>query len=154
VVDEVLQHQDRARAGEHLVDLGQRTTVERGERTAVDVEAGDLLDHRLGHHVAGSGAASEHVVEPLQPPRGHQEGPRAEARLDGATHDLLALGEEQPVLGLEALAQLDVAQVAVVGQAGVVGVGDLDEPGGVSHAPAHDLRSAPAAPPPPRHRSR
>ena len=49
-----------------------------------------------------------------------------EAGLDRAAYDLLALGEEEPVLGLEVLAQLDVAQVAVVGEPGVGGVGDLD----------------------------
>ena len=58
----------------------------------------------------------EHVGEPVEPARRHQERPRREAGLDRAAYDLLALGQEQPVLGLEVLAQLDVAQVAVVGQ--------------------------------------
>ena len=46
VVDEVLEHEHRARAGEHLVDRRQRSALERGERAAVHVEAGDLLDQR------------------------------------------------------------------------------------------------------------
>ena len=113
------------------------------------VEAGDLLDQGLGQDVAGRVAAAEHVGEAVEPPRRHQERARRVARLDRAADDLLALGEEQAVLGLEVLAQLDVAQVAVVGQPGVVGVGDLDELRGVSHA-----RSVPDAPPRPPRRSR
>ena len=53
VVDDVLEHQHRPRAGEHLVDGGQRRARERGQRAAVDVEAGDLLGQRLGDDVAG-----------------------------------------------------------------------------------------------------
>ncbi len=41
-------------------------------------------------------------------------------RLDGSAHDLLALGEEQPALGLELQAQLHVAQVDVVAETRVV----------------------------------
>jgi hypothetical protein len=49
------------------------------------------------------------------------------AGLDRAAYHLLPLGQEQPVLGLEVLAELDVAQVAVVGQPRVVGRADLDQ---------------------------
>ena len=91
------------------------------------VEAGDLLGERLGDDVAGRVGGRQHVGEPVEPARRHQERARREAGLDGAAYDLLALGEEQAVLGLEVLAQVDVAQVAVVGEPLVGGVGDLDE---------------------------
>lgn len=42
------------------------------------------------------------------------------ARLDRSTHDLLALGEEQPALGLDPQPQLDVSQVGVVPKPGIV----------------------------------
>ena len=98
----------------------------------MDVEAGDLLGERLGDDVAGRVGRRQHVGEAVEPARRHQERARREAGLDRAAYDLLALGEEQPVLGLEVLAQLDVAQVAVVGEPRVGGVGDLDE---LSHRP-------------------
>ena len=88
----------------------------------------------------------EHVGQAVEPARRHQERPRREAGLDRAADDLLALGEEQPVLGLEVLAQLDVAQVAVVGEPRVGGVGDLDA--GAAHAQATEVsRMAPPRPP-------
>ena len=77
--------------------------------------------------VAGRVAGGEHVGQPVQPARRHQERPGGEAALDRPAHDLLPLGQEQPVLGLEVLAQLDVAQVAVVGEPLVGRVVDLDE---------------------------
>ncbi len=46
---------------------------------------------------------------------------------DGSPHDLLPLGQEQPVLGLEMGAQLHVTQVAVVGQHRITRVVDLDQ---------------------------
>ena len=66
-----------------------------------------------------SGVASTSARPSSQ--RGAMRKERGGAGLDRAAYDLLALGEEQPVLGLEVLAQLDVAQVAVVGQPRVVG---------------------------------
>ena len=92
--------------GEHLVHRRQRTPFERRQRAAVHVEAGDLLGERLGDDEAGRGRASEHVGEPVQPPRRHQERADREAGLHRPAHDLLPLGEEQPVLGLVVLAQL------------------------------------------------
>ena len=83
-------------------------------------------------HVAGGVGGGEHVGQPIEPARRHQERAHREAALDRAADDLLALGEEQPVLGLEVLAQLDVAQVAVVGEPGIVGRRDLDQ---LSHQP-------------------
>ncbi len=77
----------------------------------------------------GASVGVEYVAEPAEPARRHQERAGGIACLDGATHHLLALGQEQAVLGLEVLAQLDVAQVAVVGEPRVVGVVDLDQLG-------------------------
>ena len=116
VVDDVLEHQDRPGVLQDRGRRGQRTPLQRGQRTSVHVEAGHLLGERLRDHEAGRRRRGEHVGQPVQPARRHQERPRREPGLDGAAYDLLALGEEQPVLGLEVLAQLDVAQVAVVGQ--------------------------------------
>ena len=148
VVDDVLQHQHRPGAGEDRVHRGQREPGERGQCAAVDVEAGDPLGERLGDHVAGRVRAREHVGEAVEPARRHQERPRREAGLDRAPDDLLPLGQEQPVLGLQVLAQRHVAQVAVVGEPRVVGVGDLDE---VSHRPR---RTAWDGRPGPPHRRR
>ena len=53
VVDDVLADHDGAGALEHLVERGQRRARERGQRAAVDVEAGDLLGEGLGDHEAG-----------------------------------------------------------------------------------------------------
>ena len=41
-------------------------------------------------------------------------------RLDRAAYDLLALGEEQPALGLQLQPQLHIAQVDVVAEAWIV----------------------------------
>ena len=126
VVDDVLADHDRPGSLEHLVDGGQRGAGEGRQRATVDVEAGDLLGQCLADHVAGRVGPFDDVGQPVQPARSHQEGPDRVAGLGGAAYDLLALGEEQSVLGLEGLAQLDVAQVAVVGEARVLRVVDLD----------------------------
>ena len=110
------------------------------------VETGHVLGQPLGHDVAGRVGHGQDVGQAVEPARRHQERPGLVAGLHGPADHLLPLREEEPVLGLEALAQLDVAQVAVVGQTGVVGVGDLDE---VSHG-----RSVPDAPRPPPRRPR
>ena len=75
----------------------------------------------------GASVRREHVGQPVQPARRHQERPGRVAGLDRPAYDLLALGQEQPVLRLEVRPELDVAQVAVVGQPWVGGVGDLDQ---------------------------
>ena len=121
VVDDLLEDQHGAGAVEDLVEGGQRAPLERGEGAAVHVEAGDLLGERLGEDVAGGVRGVEDVGQAGRAsaaPSGRTA--RREAGLDRAAYDLLALGEEQAVLGLEVLAQLDVAQVAVVGQPRVV----------------------------------
>src|SRR4029079_11968456 len=88
---------------------------------------GALRGKRVGDDVARSLAAVEHVGEAVQPAWCHQEGPGRETRLDGPADDLLPLGQEQAGLGLEMRPELDVAQVAVVGEARVVRVGDLGQ---------------------------
>ena len=88
------------------------------------VEAGHLLCQRVGHHVTGRlRRRRQYVGQAVEPARRHEEGagrwPASTAR-----RTTLALGQEQPVLGLEMLAELDVAQVAVVGQPRVAGRDD------------------------------
>ena len=99
--------------------------------------------------------AVDDVGEPVEPSWRHQEGPDREAGRGGPAYDLLALGEEQAVLGLERLAQLHVPQVPVVGEPRVVGVVDLDvrrhaQPSWAAAGPG----SARGGPPPPPRRSR
>ena len=151
VVDDLLQHQDGPGLCEHVVQRRERAALERGQRPAVHVEAGHLLGQLLGHHVAGRLRGREHVGQAVEPARRHEEGAGPVAGLDRAPHHLLPLGQEQPVLGLEVLAELDVAQVAVVGQPRVVGRPDLDQ---LSHAGRVVWGSARAGPPPRRHRPR
>ena len=129
VVDDVLEHENGPGAGQDRVQRGSGNRASDASAPAVHVEAGDLLGQRLRDHVAGRLGAGEHVTQAVEPARCHQERARGEAGLDRAPDDLLALGEEQPVLGLEVLAQGHVAQVAVVGQPRVRRVGDLDEGG-------------------------
>ena len=82
----------------------------------MDVEPGDLLGELLAEDVAGRVGRLEDVREAVEPAGGHQKGPWGEAGLGGPAYDLLALGQEQPVLGLEMGPQLNVAKIAVVGQ--------------------------------------
>ena len=83
----------------------------------------------------GAAEPVEHIGQAVQPPRRHEERPGGVAGRHGAAYDLLALGQEQPVLGLEVLAQLDVTQVPVVGQPRIRRVGDLDQLGHVAPGP-------------------
>src|SRR4029079_15806020 len=57
----------------------------------------------------------------------NKDVPRREAGLGGTAYDLLALGQEEPVLGLEVRPELYVAQVAVVGEPLGLRIGDLDQ---------------------------
>jgi hypothetical protein len=127
VVDEVFEDQHRSGALEDVVEGGQRLALEGGQCAAVDVEAGDLLGQALRHHEARCVSGGQHVGQCFHPPRRHQEGARLEACLDRAPDHLLPLCEEETVLGLDVLAQLDVTQVAVVGEPGVRRVRDLDD---------------------------
>ena len=147
VVDDVLEHQHRPSAVQHRRDRRQRRTTQRGQGAAVHVEAGDLLGDGLGDDVAGGVGRRQDVGEAVEPPGRHQERAWLEAGLDRAAYDLLPLGEEQAVLGLEVLAEVDVAQVAVVGQPSVRGVGDVDE---ISHRPRKPRGARPGPPRRPR----
>ena len=75
VVDQVLEHQHRACSGEHVVHGRERPPAQRRQRPAMDVEAGDLLDQRLGQDVAGRGGAR----------RARRRGRRASAAPSGTT---------------------------------------------------------------------
>ena len=127
VVDDVLEHQHGPRRVEHLVQGGQGLALQGGQRASVHVEAGHLLGECLGHDEARRVGVREHVGQPVQPAWCHHERPGHEAGLDGPSYHLLALGQEQPVLGLEVRPELDVAEVPVVGQPWVGGIGDLDQ---------------------------
>ncbi|GAA3421412.1 hypothetical protein [Streptosporangium vulgare] len=87
----------------------------------MDLEAGDVLHDGVVHDVDPVAERAEEVGEGTGPAGGEEDGAHGVARRDGAADDLLPLGDEEAVLGLHALAQLDVAQVGVVGQVGVDG---------------------------------
>ena len=74
----------------------------------------------------GASVRCHDVGQPVQPAGCHQEGADREAGQHGSSYDLLALGQEQPVLGLEGLPELHVPEVPIVGESRVLGVGDLD----------------------------
>ena len=85
---------------------GQRPPLQRGQRAAVHVEAGDLLGQRLATPRSRA-RRSRRARRRARPATAAPSGTTAaEAGLDGPAYDLLALGQEQPVLGLEVLAQL------------------------------------------------
>ena len=94
------------------------------------VKPGDRFDQGFVGDVAGSpGCQVQDVGQTLQPSRGEQEGAHREAGPYCPPNDLLPLGKEQAVLGLEVPAQLNVAQPDIVREPTVGGVGYLDESG-------------------------
>ncbi len=91
----------------------------------MDGEAGDALHHLVRDQV--DPRVAQHVFQAGEPAACRQHRPDGVSGRDGPPDDLLALRHEQAALGLQALAQLDVAQPHVVGQPGVGGVGNGDE---------------------------
>ena len=126
MVDDVLAHHDGARVRQDLVDGRQRRAGEGRQRPPVHVEARDLFGQRLRDDEARRIGSLQDIGQSVEPPGCHQEGPHRVAGLGSAAYDLLALGEEQAVLGLQRLAQLHVPQVTVVGETRVPRVVDLD----------------------------
>ncbi len=94
----------------------------------MDVEPGDRLGQRLvdqiDRHVR---PAVDHVGQTLEPALGEQERPRPVPGLDRPPDDLLALGDEQPLLGLQMPAQRRVPQPHIVGQPVIGRIDDGDD---------------------------
>ncbi|GAA3007769.1 hypothetical protein GCM10017559_32490 [Streptosporangium longisporum] len=82
----------------------------------MDLETGDALHGGVVDDVHPVAEGGQQVRQGLGPARGEQHGTHRVTRRDRAADDLLPLGDEEAVLGLQALAQLDVAQAGVVGQ--------------------------------------
>jgi len=92
----------------------------------MDVEArhalGEILADDEDRHVWPH---LQHIVQASEPALGKKEGARPVSRLDCPVNDLLALGNEKPVLCLEVTAQRGLPEPDIVSQPRVVGIGDL-----------------------------
>ena len=96
----------------------------------MNVEAGDGLGDVLADQEAGHVAGRlELGPQRIEPARRHQERPDGVSRGDRPAYDLLALGQEEAVLGLDGAPELDVAQPHVVGQPRIVRILDRDDDG-------------------------
>ena len=67
----------------------------------------------------------DHVTEIGEPALGHQVRPRPVPGGQGPSNDLLGLGDVEPALGLDPAPQSDIGQGDIVGEAGILRVGDL-----------------------------
>jgi len=76
-------------------------------------KSGDLGELSIGQDVARH-AGGDHVSKAFEPTLGHEERPRGIACRERTTDHLLALGDEQAPSRFEKLAEVDVAQAAVV----------------------------------------
>jgi hypothetical protein len=95
--------------------------------------AGQPLGHLRRDHVHRAGAGFGQVAEGGQLVPGDQQGADRVAGLDRPPDYLLALGDEQAVLGLQAPAQVDVGQPDVVREPRIVRVGDRNQ---AAHLPS------------------
>ncbi len=156
VVVHGFQDHDAARGRDHLGDPGQRLAVEGGEDPAVQVEADQPLGDRVVDHVHRGVEGVGHVVEHRAAAPGEQQRTGAVSGAQRTAHHLLPLGQEQPVLGLQAAAEAAVPQPHVVGQPLVGGIGHLDDvhgpivvdpahrPAGTAACPRRRLRPRPS----------
>ena len=128
-----------ARGGQQIADTGQLRPVHGRQGAAVQVEAGDGLQHLLrrqkhGHLPAvirspasrGSGDDGPHLrIVAL----GHEEGTRDVPGGHSTGDDLGGLGHVQAPIGLQAAAQGHIGQAGVVIQALIGAVGEADDHG-------------------------
>ena len=112
------QHGDPPRAGEQVRRLGQRPPVEARERAPVHRVPGGGTEHLVGDRVDGR---PEPGVRG-RPLGRREERPRRVPARERPPDRRVALGDEQPLLGLERGPQLRVAEVQEVAQPGVAGV--------------------------------
>jgi prolyl-tRNA editing enzyme YbaK/EbsC (Cys-tRNA(Pro) deacylase) len=124
VVDDMLQHDDALHPYQ-LSDAVPLLAMQRGQSPAMYVEARYLFGQILRHDEDRHGGPPLHnVAQPLEPALGQQKRPRLISRLDGASDDFLALGDEQASLGLEVPTQGALPEPDIVGKTGILGVGD------------------------------
>ncbi len=121
VVDDVLEDEHPAGAGEDVLERRQRGAVHRGERPPVEVEAGELLDD-VGRadedgHAVPLGRRDD-VPEVGEPTLRHEVRARPVPGPEGPPDHLLGLGDVEPALGLEPPPQRDVGEPDVVARAG------------------------------------
>ena len=131
VVDALEDGHDR-RAGECGGGSDWIGTPRGGDRAPVEVEPRDPTHHLGGRDVHGSRQTLQRGRQALEAPWGEEQGPH----LVGGSQQLLdgevALDDEHPPLVLDPAPKGGVCQSDVVGDAGIVGIGDRD---GAAHGP-------------------
>ncbi|HEU4467111.1 MAG TPA: hypothetical protein VFR98_11335 [Agromyces sp.] len=115
VVDDVLEDHDAARRGEQVARVGQRGSLERGERPAVHAVSGDRLEFGGIGEVHRDVERRECRLEAGQPLLLHEHRPRRAPGVDGAADDLGRFGDENATFRLGDAAQCDIRQPGVVG---------------------------------------
>ncbi len=95
-----------------LIHGRQRSARQGRQNPAVDVEAGDGVQHGVIRDEVDPGQ----VVQIAGARFGAQQRPHLVPGGQGPAHDLLALGDEQAVLGLDLATQGDVGERAIVGR--------------------------------------
>ena len=97
-----------------------------GQRVASQLRQGlpvGGIDGDLGAAVQ-QGAGDAFDLPPL-----HQEGHRLAAGIQGMADDLVALGDEEPLVGISPASQLGFREPEIGGQGGMVQIGDLNDVG-------------------------
>ncbi len=117
-VGEVLGHDQRARAARQRRRTG---ALADRETAAVDVKAGDGVEHRLRREEHRE-RAGQRVGQRRQARRGQQHRVHAETARDQPPHDPLALGHEPAPFGV----QVALLEPAVVGEPRIVRIAYLD----------------------------
>ena len=118
---------DPRRGVEHRVEVGQGPAVDGGDRAAMEVEADDSPEHRFVGDVDGTWECREHLGQrPLLLGR-HQDGAEPPAGPGHVDDHVRALRHEEAGCRLHALAELGIVQVDVVGDPGILGIGDVSK---------------------------
>jgi hypothetical protein len=118
VIHDVLQHDDSPRPLQQRTRIGQLRTVHRRQRTAVQVVAGELLQHRgLPHEHRHLGVLGQQRRDVVQPLLLQQHRARTVAGGERARDDFGRLCDVEAALRLGHAAQGDVGEPGVVGEA-------------------------------------
>ena len=124
VVHDVLADHHPAGGGQHLRGRRQRPPQHRGQRAAVHLVAGQRGGRVRRDDVHRARAGGDQIGQRGLPVLRDQQRPDRVPGGHGPPDHLLTLGDEQPVLGLQAAPQPDVGQPGEVGQPRVGRVGD------------------------------
>ena len=118
----------RAR-GEGRRDVGERLSLDRGDRAPVQVEA----DHPPQHRVFGHVDRARHFVEDGRERgvllRRHEHGAEPASGSGDVRDDERALGDEELAAGLDSHAQVGIGEVDVRHDPGIVRIADADRIG-------------------------